>query len=728
MEIKDIRIFLSNYLNQEIIYIPNPGNAGDSLIAFGTIQTFNELGLNWKMGSISNKYHNKTLFYAGGGNLVGGLYSNCKKFINKNKNDNKIIILPHTIKSEGIFLSNLNDNIIIFCREETSYNYVLKVFNHKKNVYLSKDMAFYINNLNKYKIIKGNGVCNAYRTDKEKTNIKIPEDNSDLSQKFNKWGNTNKINVIKDVSLSIFDYLSKFETINTNRLHIAIAGTLLNKKVNFYSNSYYKNKSVFEYSINNIYKNTIFMINIVKIKGSNNNSINGIYKVQPLRNVDKNTKSYYKDEQYQLYRYKNKWRIAHNGEKVYLELSFCEGKEWDIDELDLKNIVKIKGSNNNSINGIYKVQPLRNVDENTKSYWKDKEHQLYRYKNIWRIAQHGVKVYIDLPCCRGKEWNIDELDLTNIESKNIFDDFTLFDVFWKNNLIYLILSINNNIVDESKLNVYLNKTKIKLKQKIIKDKYEPTLIFIYDDNSIDISKKLFIQVFFDGKEYSKEIEKIVNKEKSNFLCLTTLFKDDYNLFPNFYNYYKRQGVQHFFMYYNGLLNNKIKEIFNYTDVTLIEWNFRYWNPKKYKYHHHAQLGQMHHALYKYGKDNYEYMIFNDLDEYLFIPNIKLVEYIKLNTNINVFGFKNIWAKTKSKQKELEENLYISEPFPFRKRSKCIYMVSSIETINIHYNCTMLKKENLICDNYMFHFYNWGSKGRSIKTPISKKINLNFLYI
>ena len=654
MEIKDIRIFLSNYLNQEIIYIPNPGNAGDSLIAFGTIQIFNELGLNWKMGNISNEYHNKTLFYAGGGNLVG-LYDYCKKFIEKNKNDNKIIILPHTIKSEDKFLSNLNDNIIIFCREETSYNYVLKVFNHKKNVYLSKDMAFYINNLNKYKIIKGNGVCNAYRTDQEKTNIKIPKNNEDLSEKFKKWGNTNKINVIKDVSLSIFDYLSKFETINTNRLHIAIAGTLLDKKVNFYSNSYYKNKSVFEYSINNIYKNTIFMINIVKIKGSNNNSINGIYKVQPLRNVDENTKSYYKDEQYQLYRYKNKWRIAHNGKKVYLELSFCEGKEW----------------------------------------------------------------------------NIDELDLTNIESENIFHDFTLFDVFWKNNLIYLILSINNNIVDESKLNVYLNKTKIKLKQKIIKDKYEPTLIFIYDDNSIDISKKLFIQVFFDGKEYSKEIEKIVNKEKSNFLCLTTLFKDDYNLFPNFYNYYKRQGVQHFFMYYNGLLNNKIKEIFNYKDVTLIEWNFRYWNPKKYKYRHHAQLGQMHHALYKYGKDNYEYMIFNDLDEYLFIPNIKLVEYIKLNTNINVFGFKNIWAKTKSKQKKLEENLDISEPSPFRKRSKCIYMVSSIETINIHHNCTMLKKENLICDNYMFHFYNWGdSQGPhrpdSIETPISKKINLNFL--
>lgn len=257
MEIKDIRIILSNYVNQEIIYIPNPGNAGDSLIAFGTIQIFDDLGLNWKMGNINDEYHNKTLFYAGGGNLVG-LYNNCKKFIEKNKNDNKIIILPHTIKSEDIFLSSLNDNIIIFCREETSYNYVLKTFKHKKNVYLSKDMAFYINNLDKYKIIKGNGVCNAYRTDKEKTNIKIPEDNNDLSRTLCKPGNTKEINVIKDVSLSIFDYLSKFETINTNRLHIAIAGSLLDKNVNIYSNSYYKNKSMFEYSIKDIYIKTKF--------------------------------------------------------------------------------------------------------------------------------------------------------------------------------------------------------------------------------------------------------------------------------------------------------------------------------------------------------------------------------------------------------------------------------------------------------------------------------------
>ena len=76
MEIKDIRIFLKKYLGKEIIYIANPGNAGDSLIAFGTIQIFNEIGLNYKIGSPSTTYKNKLLFYAGGGNLVG-LYNNC---------------------------------------------------------------------------------------------------------------------------------------------------------------------------------------------------------------------------------------------------------------------------------------------------------------------------------------------------------------------------------------------------------------------------------------------------------------------------------------------------------------------------------------------------------------------------------------------------------------------------------------------------------------------------
>ena len=68
---------------------------------------------------------------------------------------------------------------------------------------------------------------------------------------------TNKELVIKN-TYDILDYINKYEVVNTNRLHGAIGGSLLNKRVNFYKNSYWKNKEMYEYSLKNKYPNTIF--------------------------------------------------------------------------------------------------------------------------------------------------------------------------------------------------------------------------------------------------------------------------------------------------------------------------------------------------------------------------------------------------------------------------------------------------------------------------------------
>lgn len=45
--------------------------------------------------------------------------------------------------------------------------------------------------------------------------------------------------------------------ITTNRCHSAILGTILDKKVNFYANSYHKNRSIWEYSLRNYKVNWI---------------------------------------------------------------------------------------------------------------------------------------------------------------------------------------------------------------------------------------------------------------------------------------------------------------------------------------------------------------------------------------------------------------------------------------------------------------------------------------
>jgi exopolysaccharide biosynthesis predicted pyruvyltransferase EpsI len=263
-EINNIIPFLKEkYSNKEIVYCPNPGNGGDRLIAYGTFEIFKKSNLKWEFYNHRITYKNKIIFYSGGGNLVG-IYKDCENFINKhNNNNNEIVILPHTIKNVDNLLSKLNKNITIFCRERISFEYVKQKFKYTNNIFLSKDLAFYIpiNVLNKY-TKTGMGECNLFRCDKEKTVIEIPSDNNDLSVTVlpggpKRWLCDNVTDVI-NISEKIFEYISKYETVNTNRLHLAIASILIGKKVNFYPNNYFKNKAVYEYSIKNKYPNIIF--------------------------------------------------------------------------------------------------------------------------------------------------------------------------------------------------------------------------------------------------------------------------------------------------------------------------------------------------------------------------------------------------------------------------------------------------------------------------------------
>ena len=248
-EVKNIENYLQKYKNNKknIIYIPNIGNAGDSLIAYATFLIFNKLKLKYTIGNLQKKYKNSILIYAGGGNLIG-LYNQCYNFLINNLKNNKIIILPHSIINIDKLFKLNTSNIIFFCREKYSYNYVYSKNKYKNNIFLSKDMAFYIKNINiktsnKYKFI------NCFREDVEKTNLTIPDENYDLSIIFSKYPKNNNFNQVMKTSFKIFEKLKDYEIIKTNRLHLCIAGFLLNKQVECYSNNYFKIKGIYEYSL-----------------------------------------------------------------------------------------------------------------------------------------------------------------------------------------------------------------------------------------------------------------------------------------------------------------------------------------------------------------------------------------------------------------------------------------------------------------------------------------------
>jgi hypothetical protein len=301
--------------------------------------------------------------------------------------------------------------------------------------------------------------------------------------------------------------------------------------------------------------------------------------------------------------------------------------------------------------------------------------------------------------------------------------YLFFDIFFKNNTIYIILPIINEPVKVDTINIQVEETKLTISKQIIKNSYEPTLIYMYNYVSDASHIKVSIQYENYYKTFTLENIKTTPTQK---LTVTTLFKDDYELFPIFYNYYKKQGVSHFYMYYNGKMNTHIQKVFNdyYDDVTLIEWDYRYWLDG-YKFAHHAQLGQIHHAIYRYGKDVCDYMIFCDFDEYLHVENNTLQNLVINNSTIDTFGFNNRWSKTLDGTIPyiFPNTFYTSNPDNYLTQSKNIHKMNSIEFIHIHYGSNYNNYNKFMGNFELFHFFNWSVKSRNIDYKYFTIINL-----
>jgi hypothetical protein len=290
------------------------------------------------------------------------------------------------------------------------------------------------------------------------------------------------------------------------------------------------------------------------------------------------------------------------------------------------------------------------------------------------------------------------------------DKYLFFDIFHKNNELILICPVYTGGVDSSKLQVNCGTEELALTNKHSEINYEPIEILIYSfspDKAINTVQVTYgdIRKEFTLEHFTSSLDKTV--------ALTTLFKHDYKIIPMFYDYYKKQGVSKFYLYYNGALTDEIRNICALEGVVLVEWNFAYWNEdyehNVSKFKHHAQLGHIHHALYRYGKKENEYMIFCDLDEYMYIPNQRISTYVYNNPAVNVFGFCNVWANMLDNQ--------IPDKFPptikvanhkknFGERSKCIYKTESLVTMAIHTPKKMAEDRRDLIEHVFFHFYSW----------------------
>jgi exopolysaccharide biosynthesis predicted pyruvyltransferase EpsI len=278
--------FLAKYTGKKVFLRSFAGNGGDALLLVAAHLAFEKHAVNYHMADESVLLDNEIVFIRGGGNLVT-YYNHIADFIKQRCSKVKeLIILPHTISGHEDILSRFDSRVTVFCREQVSLDYV-KSFQNIVNVHIDDDMAFGLKvrdifptlpavrylfrtvklrrliggvlkgktSIGLYAQKRGGDTLFAFRTDSERTEIELPKKNVDVSEVINLDPTMGDVDLAFKTSAYIFGLIDQYETIHTNRLHIGIAALLLEKELFFHGNAYHKNKSVYDFSINQRFHN-----------------------------------------------------------------------------------------------------------------------------------------------------------------------------------------------------------------------------------------------------------------------------------------------------------------------------------------------------------------------------------------------------------------------------------------------------------------------------------------
>lgn len=261
-----------------VMYVPNEGNAGDALIAAGTWQFFDDLGLApGYVKKLKDIRDGDALIYAGGGNLVPE-YQSAQWFLERclDVDIDSALVLPHTIKGHEALLARLDERFTLACRDLASLDRVRQTGTRARLLF-APDMALYID------VPRLNRTCEAYkgaafwwlmahhnrllpylrwrfklanrvppkhgrldviRVDAEAVAEHPGDRRWDMS---NLYGSKFKLREESDlISRDFLKFFGQLDSVRTNRLHCGVAAALMGCEVTYLDNSYGKISAVYD--------------------------------------------------------------------------------------------------------------------------------------------------------------------------------------------------------------------------------------------------------------------------------------------------------------------------------------------------------------------------------------------------------------------------------------------------------------------------------------------------
>jgi exopolysaccharide biosynthesis predicted pyruvyltransferase EpsI len=278
MAVEKIRVadILKTVANGRTIdWVLNPGNAGDSLIVAGTVQLLTDHGIPYRCIHDYERYDGtgRILCYSGGGCLVP-YYDFGHNFLARHhEHAEHLVLLPHTVDGNEDLLAAFGSNVTLICREATSYAHCRRT-SIRANVYAADDLAFslaareflqgpradlalrdqavaakmqprYLEFLDRTE--EGKTLV-VWREDVERSGSRSDPPRHDIANTFG-IESTYGLAAMLTSAEYFLRAIDHFDAIRTDRLHVAGAGALLNKKVEIYPNSYFKNRAMYDFTL-----------------------------------------------------------------------------------------------------------------------------------------------------------------------------------------------------------------------------------------------------------------------------------------------------------------------------------------------------------------------------------------------------------------------------------------------------------------------------------------------
>lgn len=242
------------FRDQEIdVFIPG-GNKGDGLIYFGGQSLFKQYNIKYTEHMSVDNIGGRTLFVYGSGGfnkIFNTMVYRLPQCFNK---FDEIYILPSSFECECQLVSNfikkLPHNVVVFAREMYSYEQLKTIMPYPENLKIDNDLAFNID-FGSLRRDGGEGTLLALRTD---------------SERLCAWRNLINIPISTNTDISLGEYyqymdvintVNKYDTVITDRAHVAISSAMLGKLVHILPNNYHKVKGIYMYSLKNM-ENVIF--------------------------------------------------------------------------------------------------------------------------------------------------------------------------------------------------------------------------------------------------------------------------------------------------------------------------------------------------------------------------------------------------------------------------------------------------------------------------------------